>query len=142
MLGASLKEATDRLRDHFKTDAADWKWGALHRMHFRNTVLGNVPLLGDWLDPKLATNGDMYTVNRAVPVEDTDTLEMSDVHGPTMRIVVDLADPMKAQATLAGGQSGNPLSEHYSDWLLDWRDGQYRSIVQPSVHTLTLTPGN
>jgi penicillin amidase len=142
LLGASLKEATDKLRDHFKTDAADWKWGALHRLHFRNPVIGNVPLLGDWLDPKLATNGDMYTVNRGVPVEDTDTLEMSDVHGPTMRIVVDLADPMKAQATLAGGQSGNPLSEHYSDWLLDWRDGQYRTIVQPSVHKLTLNPGN
>jgi penicillin amidase len=142
LLGATLKEATDRLREHFKTDAADWKWGALHRMHFRNPVIGNVPLLGDWLDPKLATNGDMYTVNRAVPVEDTDTLEMSDVHGPTMRIVVDLADPMKAVATLAGGQSGNPMSEHYSDWLLDWRDGQYRTIVQPSVHKLTLNPGN
>jgi len=142
LLGTTLKEATDKLRDHFKTGAADWKWGALHRMHFRNPVIGNLPVLGDWLDPKLATNGDMFTINRAVPVEDTDTLEMSDVHGPTMRIVVDLADPMKAQATLAGGQSGNPLSEHYSDWLLDWRDGQYRSIVQPSVHILTLTPGN
>ncbi|WP_395019905.1 penicillin acylase family protein [Dongia sp.] len=142
LLGATLKEATDRLRAHFKVDAANWKWGALHRMHFRNPVLSNVPLLGDWLDPELATHGDMFTVNRAVPVEDTETLEMSDVHGPTMRIVVDLAMPMEAQVTLAGGQSGNPLSEHYADWLLDWRDGAYRSIVQPSVHTLTLKPGN
>jgi acyl-homoserine lactone acylase PvdQ len=49
---------------------------------------------------------------------------------------------MKAAVTLAGGQSGNPLSAHYGDWLLDWRDGRYRSIVQPPVHTLTLKPGN
>jgi penicillin amidase len=142
LLGATLKDAAERLRDRFKTDAADWKWGALHRMHFRHPVLGSVPLLGDWLDPDLATDGDMYTLNRAVPVENTDTLEMSDAHGPTMRIVVDLADPMQAVATLAGGQSGNPLSEHYADGLLDWRDGPYRTIVQPSVHKLTLTPGN
>jgi penicillin amidase len=142
LLGASLKEATDRLRRHFKTDAANWKWGALHRMHFRNPVFNNVPLLGDWLDPDLPTDGDMYTLNRAVPAESDDPLAFPDVHGPTMRIVVDLSDPMKAMATLAGGQSGNPLSEHYADGLLDWRDGRYRSIVQPSVHTLTLTPGN
>jgi penicillin amidase len=109
-------------------------------MHFRNPVFSNVPLLGDWLDPDLATDGDMYTLNRAVPAESDDPLAFPDVHGPTMRIVVDLADPMQAQATLAGGQSGNPLSEHYADGLLDWRDGHYRSIVQPSVHTLTLTP--
>jgi penicillin amidase len=141
LLSASLKDATDRLRAHFKIDAADWKWGMLHRLHFRHPVFRNVPLLRTWLDPDLATDGDMYTVNRGVPVENPDMLEFPDVHGPTMRIVTDLADPMKARVTLAGGQSGNPLSEHYADWLLDWRDGQYRTIVQPSVHKLTLTPG-
>jgi penicillin amidase len=97
-------------------------------------------VLSDWLDPKLATNGDMYTLNRAVPVESDDPLSFPDAHGPGMRIVVDLADPMKAVANLAGGQSGNPLSEHYADGLLDWRDGEYRSIVQPPVHKLTLSP--
>jgi penicillin amidase len=142
ILSDSLKDAVDRLRASYKTDAADWKWGVLHRMHFRHPVFRNVPLLGDWLDPDLATDGDMFTVNRGVPVQRDDPLEFPDVHGPTMRIVTDLADPMKATVTLAGGQSGNPLSEHYADWLLDWRDGHYRTIVQPSVHTLTLKPGN
>jgi penicillin amidase len=142
LLSASLNETISRLRAHFKIDAADWKWGMLHRLHFRHPVFRNVPLLRDWLDPNLATDGDMYTINRGVPAEIRDPLEFPDVHGPTMRIVVDLADPTQARATLAGGQSGNPLSEHYADWLLDWRDGHYRTIVQPSVHTLTLTPGN
>ena len=142
LLSTSLKDATDRLRDYFKTDAAGWKWGALHRMHFRHPVFRNVPLLSDWLDPDLPTDGDMFTLNRGVPVQSDDPLAFPDVHGPTMRIVADLAAPMKATVTLAGGQSGNPLSEHYADWLLDWRDGRYRTIVQPSVHTLTLKPGN
>jgi len=142
LLGATLKEATDRLRDQFKTDAANWKWGALHRLHFRHPVFSRIPLLGDWLDPDLATDGDMFTLNRAVPIQRDDPLEFPDMHGPTMRIVTDLADPMQAAVTLAGGQSGNPLSNHYADWLVDWRDGRYRTIVQPSVHTLTLNPGN
>src|SRR4051812_33532028 len=34
LLSTSLNEAVDRLRARFKVDAADWKWGALHRMHF------------------------------------------------------------------------------------------------------------
>jgi penicillin amidase len=140
ILGASLKEATDRLRDHFKVDAADWKWGTLHQMHFRHPVFGKVPLLGDWLDPKLATDGDMFTLNRAVPLQSDDPLSFPDVHGPGMRIVIDLADPMRAVANLAGGQSGNPFSPHYADGLADWRDGEYRSIVQPPVHKLTLSP--
>ena len=48
--------------------------------------------------------------------------------------------PMQAVATLAGGQSGNPLSPHYADGLVDWRDGHYRPIVQPPTHKLILTP--
>jgi acyl-homoserine lactone acylase PvdQ len=47
---------------------------------------------------------------------------------------------MGALINLAGGQSGNPLSAHYADWLQDWRDGRYRPIVQPAVHTLQLVP--
>ena len=141
LLSASLKETISLLQDRFKTDAADWKWGMLHRMHFRHPVYRNVPLLGAWLNPDLATDGDMFTLNRAVPIQPPGTLEFPDLHGPGMRIVIDLADPVKAQATLAGGQSGNPLSAHYDDWLVDWRDGRYRTIVQPSVHRLTLKPG-
>lgn len=141
LLGAALKDASAALAARLGPDPTTWQWGALHRMHFRNPVLRNVPILGAWLDPDLAADGDMFTLNRGVPAESTDPLNLPDVHGPTMRIVVDLKDPMQASATLAGGQSGNPLSRHYADWLEDWRDGKVRSIVQPPAHTLTLAPG-
>jgi acyl-homoserine-lactone acylase len=58
-----------------------------------------------------------------------------------MRLIVDMKDPMQAVVNLAGGQSGNPLSPHYADGLLDWRNGNYRPIVQPPMHTLILNPG-
>ena len=141
LLKASLDETIAGLKQTLGSDPAHWQWGALHRMHFRNPVLRNVPLLADWLDPDLATDGDQFTVNRGVPAETRDPPALPDVHGPTMRLIVDLKEPMQARAALAGGQSGNPLSAHYADWLPDWRDGHYRTIVQPSVHTLTLTPG-
>jgi len=140
LLSTSLKETIATLHDRLGGAPKDWKWGDLHRLHFRHPVFRNVPVLGDWLDPDLPTDGDMFTLNRGVPVEPSGRLDLPDVHGPTMRFVVDLKDPMGAVATLAGGQSGNPLSPHYADWLTDWRDGRYRSIVQPPVDTLTLTP--
>jgi len=142
VLKASLDEAIATLKQTLGDDPTRWQWGDLHRMHFRNPVLRNVPLLSDWLDPDLGTDGDQFTVNRGAPGESTNPPALADVHGPTMRLLVDLKDPMQARITLAGGQSGNPLSPHYDDWLLDWRDGKYRTIVQPSVHTLRLTPGN
>jgi penicillin amidase len=128
------------LRERLGANPETWKWGDLHRMHFRHPVFRGVPFLSDRLDPDLATDGDEFTVNRGVPVETFGKLDLPDVHGPTMRLIVDLADPMQAVATLAGGESGNPLSQNYADWLIDWRDGRYRTIVQPPVHTLTLMP--
>ena len=141
ILSASLADTIATLKKQLGNDPKAWQWGALHRMHFQNPVLRNVPLLSDWLDPDLPTDGDMFTVNRGVPVESADPVALPDVHGPTMRLIVDMKDPMQARITLAGGQSGNPLSPHYADWLVDWRDGRYRPIVQPAVHSLTLMPG-
>ena len=141
LLSASLADTIASLRQQLGNDPKSWQWGALHRMHFRNPVLSTVPLLSSWLDPDLPTDGDMFTVNRGAPVESTDPIDLPDAHGPTMRLIVDMKDPMQAQITLAGGQSGNPLSPHYADWLADWRDGRYRPIVQAVVHSLTLMPG-
>jgi penicillin amidase len=140
LLAKSLQDVVAELRDRLGANPATWKWGDLHRMHFRHPVFRGVPFLSDRLDPDLATDGDEFTVNRGVPVEAFGKLDLPDVHGPTMRLIVDLADPMQAVATLAGGESGNPLSRNYADWLIDWRDGRYRTIVQPPVHTLTLMP--
>jgi acyl-homoserine lactone acylase PvdQ len=37
--------------------------------------------------------------------------------GASERLIVDLNDPLHAQSVIPGGQSGNPLSRHYSDQL-------------------------
>jgi penicillin amidase len=141
LLGNALEEADKELTTRLGADPAQWKWGDLHRLHFRHPIFRYVPVLSDWLDADLPTDGDAFTVNRGVPIGNPDTPDLADVHGPTMRLIVDLKNPMQAVATLAGGQSGNPLSAHYADGLADWRDGHYRPIVQPPLHTLILTPG-
>ncbi len=139
-IGTAFADTLKELRAGYGADRAGWLWGRSHRAHMANPVLRQVPLLGTWLDPDLPADGDFFTVNRGAAAGRPGVLEFPDVHGPSMRMVVDLAQPMAAAFTLAGGQSGNPLSPHYADGLMDWRDGRYRTIVQPAQHTLILKP--
>ena len=138
-IAAAFADTVKQLRAGYGANPDDWQWGKAHRAHMPHPIFRQIPLLNSWLDADLPTDGDFFTVNRGVALRKGE-LDFPDVHGPSMRLVVDLADPMAAAATLAGGQSGNPLSPHYADWLADWRDGKYRTIVQPTQHMLVLKP--
>ncbi len=50
---------------------------------------------------------------------------MTDVHGPSWRQIVELGDEVKAYVSYPGGQSGNPGSKHYDDFLNKWAEGKY-----------------
>ncbi len=49
--------------------------------------------------------------------------------GAGYRAIYDLADLDRSHFMIATGQSGNPLSPHYSDLLERWRDGRYIPIA-------------
>jgi penicillin amidase len=64
----------------------------------------------------------------------------ADVHGPGMRFAIDMGRPEAPVFALAGGQSGHPLSPHYSDLLLEWAAGTYRTFQNPAQDVLILRP--
>ncbi|MFC0516386.1 penicillin acylase family protein [Mucilaginibacter angelicae] len=45
--------------------------------------------------------------------------------GPSWRMVVELGDHPKAFGIYPGGQSGNPASSYYSNFVQPWNNGQY-----------------
>jgi penicillin amidase len=139
-IGAAFIDTLKDLRSGYGANVENWHWGKAHRAHVTHPIFRQIPVLGSLLDADLPTGGDFFTVNRGAAFGHKGALEFPHVHGPTMRLVVDMANPMAAEITLAGGESGNPLSPHYADWLTDWRDGRYRTIVQPAQHMLTLKP--
>ncbi|HEX2581319.1 MAG TPA: penicillin acylase family protein [Dongiaceae bacterium] len=118
------------------SDPHRWAWGAVHRDRYVHPILSHLPLLGTLLGADLPVDGDNFTVNRATP----DPLDLRDIHGPSMRFLVDMADPDHALFALAGGQSGNPLSRHYKDLLPFWRNGEYVTMVAPPTDSLTVDP--
>ncbi len=45
--------------------------------------------------------------------------------GPSWRMVVHMTTPVQAFAVYPGGQSGNPGSKYYDDFIGDWASGKY-----------------
>lgn len=52
----------------------------------------------------------------------------SQTHGPSWRMVVEMSSPVKAYGIYPGGQSGNPGSRYYADFIPDWAAGKYYAL--------------
>lgn len=53
----------------------------------------------------------------------------SATHGPSWRMVVELSKPVNAYGVYPGGQSGNPGSKYYSNFIDDWAAGKYYKLA-------------
>jgi penicillin amidase len=85
----------------------DWAWW--------KTLNGSVPhLLGldSFGSGVLYASGDKQSI-----------LALNGSHGPSWRLVAELGDTVKAQGIFPGGQSGNPGSPRYMNFLNDWVEG-------------------
>ena len=127
-LAAAWEEAARRLGP----DPTAWRWGALHRLalvHALGRGGGRLPRILDWLfrlnRGPFPVPGDGMTVNLAA----FSLVEPFDVGaGPSLRQIVDLADPEGARWVLPGGASGDPCSPHYADQVEDWLQGVLRPM--------------
>jgi penicillin amidase len=122
MLAAALDAAVAELAPIHGPDPAAWRWGPAHPARFDHPVLRFIPGLGGLVRLSAATPGDGETVNRA-GLRAEEAGRFGNVHGAGFRGVFDLADPEGAWVVIATGQSGHPMSPHWSDQLPIWRDG-------------------
>jgi penicillin amidase len=137
---AAFGEALEALRARYGADWRKWSWGKAHEMQFRHAVFASVPYIGGRLVPKVAAPGDHFTINRGGMAVDSNGTVFADVHGPGMRMAIDLNRPNAPVFNLAGGQAGHPLSSHYSDLLPEWATGAYRTFQNPAQDVLILRP--
>lgn len=54
---------------------------------------------------------------------------ISSNHGPTWRMIVELSNPIHALGVYPGGQSGNPGSRYYDNFVDAWARGDYYELV-------------
>ena len=122
----------------------DWRWGEAHQAKFSHPVLGKLWLIHRWSDLTLASDGDAFTINRGLGAIGDEAEPFAHLHGAGFRAVYDLSDLDNSRFMQATGQSGNPLSGHYSDLGRRWRDGRTIRIPAkpepgPREKTTTLT---
>jgi len=49
-------------------------------------------------------------------------------HGPSWRMIVELSDETNAHGVYPGGQSGNPGSRYYDNFIGTWLSGKYYTL--------------
>ncbi len=138
-LGPSLEAAVAALAEAYGGDPDSWRWGDAHRARFAHPLLDRISVVGDLAASTVETDGDDFTVNRGTALP-APSLRFPHVHGASLRAVFDLADLDRSLFMIPGGQSGNPLSAHFTDLVDPWRDGVFVTIVGEAAARLELVP--
>jgi len=141
MLSAALDAALAELAQAYGPEMLQWQWGRAHVAEFPNPVFSRIAVLRDWLHISVPTPGGFDTVNRGSTTIRDAAHPYAQRFGAGLRIVTDLASPADSRMIAVPGQSGDPLSPHFSDLLQRWR--QFDWLVPgraPAVATLTLEP--
>jgi len=159
----ALDKAAGELRAAYG-DPANWTWGRLHTVTFREGTLGSsgIGVLEWYFDASTipvagasgAVDNTYYQERRVYPdPTDPDYVPVGIDHafdvtnGPSYRLAVDLSNLDGARIVITTGQSGNPMDRHYADMIAKWASGTSvplpfsRSAIDGStVATLTLSP--
>ena len=105
----SFKKAVEKLRS-WQSENGDYAWGD-YKATYAGHLLQDLPAFSRFNIP---IGGNKGIVNAT-----------SEDHGPSWRMIVELSDPPKAMGIYPGGQSGNPGSKHYDDFIDQWAAGEY-----------------
>ncbi len=100
-LAAAIEEGSKRQGSNVKV----WRWGAYNELTIAHPVLGQLPLVGKYFNI-----GPVWMSGSSTTVKQT-TRRL----GPSMRMVVDLANLDGSFQNVTIGESGHYLSSHYSD---------------------------
>ena len=130
----AFKEAAKKL-DTIKREQGDYKW-ANYKGTYAGHLLQGLPAFSRFDIP---IGGDRNIVNAT-----------SENHGPSWRMIVEMTSPPTAIGIYPGGQSGNPGSKYYDNFIDDWAAGKYHSlnflqsneVTDAIIGTQTLTPSN
>jgi penicillin G amidase len=141
LLGDALDTALAELSRAYGTEIAGWSWGRAHIAKFENPVFSRLPVLRGLVGIRTTTSGGFDTVNRGATTIRDDAHPYERRFGAGMRIITDLAAPDEALMIAVPGQSGNPLSSHFSDLMQRWQ--RFDWLVPgraPAVAKLILEP--
>jgi len=105
--------ACAKLEKDFGPPGASWDWGKVKGTRFDH--LGRIPGLGR---DAFETEGVGIAINA-----------IGRSWGPSWRMVVEMGPEVRAWGIYPGGQSGNPGSKYYDNFIPDWAAGKPYELV-------------
>ncbi len=143
----SLDRALTDLATRVGPGMSGWKWGSVHAARSEHRPFGAVPYLNRIFDLSVPVGGDNYTLD----VAHYDVVDERDPYvthqGPSLRALYDLSDLEHSEFMHSTGQSGNPLSGLYSDFVEPWAEVRYvpmqthrDEVEKGALGTLVLEP--
>lgn len=130
MLARSFDSAVTTLQMRLGERPDEWRWDALHKLHFEHMLGSAAPLLDRLFDRgPFPWGGGNATLGRARYNYNEPFVARAGAHA---RVVVELSRPIRARAIIPGGQSGHPMSPHYDD--------QFDAFLAGELHPLADAP--
>lgn len=133
------------IRKRLGENPNQWQYGNWHQVEFKHP-LGAIPLVGRLFSRgKYPLGGNRDTVNMGDI--STTSAGVTTYTTPSIRLICDTSDWERCKSIHPVGQSGHPLSTHYSDFIKPWLNVEYhpmpwhrRRVEEVSNETLILTP--
>jgi penicillin amidase len=125
LLLRSFMDAINEGTKFYGPDVSKWDYGRFNELTLRNRVVPEIPFLGTYLRiGPVGMSGSSTTVKQT-------TTRL----GPSMRMVIDLADFDNSILTLTTGQSGHPLSGLYTNRWDTYQSGGAELMPFSNVKT-------
>jgi len=109
-INSGFKKMVDSVKKLEKTTGAEW-------YKVKNTSVTHLAKLPAFSYDHLKIGGWGNTINAA-----------KGDHGPSWRMIVQMGKEIEAYGVYPGGQSGNPGSKYYADFLQQWVEGKYNKL--------------
>jgi penicillin amidase len=128
IISQSFKQSIVALEEQLGTTVADWTWNKVHTVEHQHP-LGKVAAL------RRIFNVGPFEVSGATEVINNLFFDFTDdgnyivKGGPSTRRIIDFSDIENSWSILPTGQSGNPLSAHYSDQAELYNTGKFRRMM-------------
>lgn len=140
-----FKQSIDTLTFRLGKDETQWQYGQIKNKHIKLTHA-----FSDWIqDPVFKAKINLGPIIRGGYGETVNNTSnnLNQTHGASFKIIVDTANWDRTLGINSTGQSGDPLSGHYSDLFNLWGTGGYfpvyftkSKIVAVSEKTMILKP--
>lgn len=128
VLTQSFKEAIKNLETNFGDDVSSWTWNKAHTLECQHPI-GQVKLLKGFFNVgPFEVPGANEVINNLMYFYSDEKINQVKA-GPSTRRIIDFSDVENSVSILPTGNSGNPMSKHYSDQIEMYAKGQFRKML-------------